>query len=106
MGHFVVVPAMQVPESLIEQVAKERFAMMLTDMREKGSADEEVKEMITVENYERYKKISFAMNQAQACIHVVTKRMHSLSFAWMSLHASFFILDPNLYPISSFPLMK
>ena len=48
------------------QVTKERFAMMLSDMREKGATDEDLKEIITQENYDRYKKISSAMTQSQA----------------------------------------
>jgi trigger factor len=54
----------EVPETLIEDVSKERFAMMLSDMKERGSTDEQLKELITQENYERYKKIQrpMAMN--------------------------------------------
>ena len=55
----------EVPETLQEQVAKERFAMMLSDMREKGATDEDLKEIITTENYERYKKISQNMIESQ-----------------------------------------
>ncbi|KAL1526621.1 hypothetical protein AB1Y20_015325 [Prymnesium parvum] len=55
----------EVPETLLEQVAKERFAMMLSDMREQGATDDDLKDIITIENYERYKKISQAMNEAQ-----------------------------------------
>ena len=48
----------EVPETLVENVSKERFAMMLGDMRERGSSDAQLKELVTPENYERYKKIS------------------------------------------------
>jgi len=51
----------EVPETLVEDVTKERFAAMLSDMREQGSTDEKLKELITQENYERYKKISRPM---------------------------------------------
>ncbi len=37
----------QVPETLVEQVTKDRFASMLADMRERGSSDEQLKELIT-----------------------------------------------------------
>jgi len=47
-----------VPETLVENVSKERFAMMLGDMRERGTTDEELKKLVTPENYENYKKIS------------------------------------------------
>ena len=43
----------EIPETLIENVAKERFASMLADMRERGSSDEQLKELVTPENYER-----------------------------------------------------
>ena len=48
----------EVPETLVENASKERFAMMLGDMRERGTTDEQLKDLITPENYERYKKIS------------------------------------------------
>merc|ERR1719310_386592 len=48
----------EVPETIVEQMTKERFAMMLSDVRERGTSDEKLKELITPENYERYKKIS------------------------------------------------
>ena len=51
---------------LRSQVAKERFAMMLADMREKGATDDDLKEIITPENYERFKKISQNMIESQA----------------------------------------
>lgn len=47
-----------VPETLVENVSKERFAMMLGDMRERGTTDEELKKLVTPENYENYKKIA------------------------------------------------
>ena len=51
----------EVPETMIEDATKERFAAMLADMREQGTTDEKLKEIITAENYERYKKISRPM---------------------------------------------
>ena len=48
----------EVPETLVENVSKERFAMMLGDMRERGTSDAELRKLVTPENYERYKKIS------------------------------------------------
>lgn len=39
--------------------------MMLTDMRDKGATDDDLKQMISVENYERYKLVSAKMNEAQ-----------------------------------------
>lgn len=51
----------EVPETLLDQMVKERFAMMLGDMREQGTSDDKLKELVTPENYERYKKISRPM---------------------------------------------
>jgi len=53
----------ELPETLVEQVTKERFAQMLGDMRERGASDEKIKELITPENYERYKTISRPQNE-------------------------------------------
>jgi len=48
----------ELPETMMEQVSKERFAAMLGDMRERGTTDEKLKELVTQENYERYKQIA------------------------------------------------
>lgn len=55
----------EVPETLIEQVSKERFAQMLGDMRERGTPDEQLQEFITKENYERYLKIARPQSEMQ-----------------------------------------
>jgi trigger factor len=55
----------EVPETLVEQMTKERFAMMLGDMREQGTTDAKIKELLTPENYENYKKISRPMVEAR-----------------------------------------
>eukprot|EP00178_Gracilaria_changii_P015868 TRINITY_DN445_c0_g2_i1.p1 TRINITY_DN445_c0_g2~~TRINITY_DN445_c0_g2_i1.p1 ORF type:complete len:539 (+),score=107.20 TRINITY_DN445_c0_g2_i1:4391-6007(+) len=44
------------PESLVENQVKNKFATMLTSFKEKGMSDEQVKAMVTKENYELYKK--------------------------------------------------
>ena len=49
---------LEVPESLLEQVSKERFASMLADMREQGQPEEEIKEMLTAEKYATYCKVA------------------------------------------------
>lgn len=43
------------PESLVENQVKEKFARMLTSFKEKGMDDDTVKAMVTKENYELYK---------------------------------------------------
>lgn len=48
----------EVPETLVEQDAKQRFAMMLGDLKDRGTSDAEIKKLITPENYARYCKIA------------------------------------------------
>lgn len=47
----------EVPDTLITKQAREKFAMMMTDMRENGVPDEEIKRQIKPENFLKYKKI-------------------------------------------------
>ncbi|CAN8069176.1 unnamed protein product [Agarophyton chilense] len=44
------------PESLVENQVKNKFATMLSSFKDKGMADEQVKAMVTKENYELYKE--------------------------------------------------
>lgn len=46
-----------VPDTLVTNQAREKFAMMMTDMRNNGVADEEIKKQISPENFLKYKKI-------------------------------------------------
>lgn len=46
-----------VPDSLVTNQAREKFAMMMTDMRNNGVPDEEIKKQISPENFLKYKKI-------------------------------------------------
>jgi len=48
----------EVPDTLVTNQAKEKFAMMMTDMRNNGVADEEIKEQISPENFGKYKDIA------------------------------------------------
>ena len=47
----------QVPDTLVTQQARDKFAIMMADMRSNGVADEEIKKQITPENFEKYKAI-------------------------------------------------
>ena len=47
----------EVPDSLVTNQAREKFALMMTDMRNGGVSDEEVKKQIQPENFLKYKKI-------------------------------------------------
>lgn len=46
-----------VPDTLVTNQAREKFAMMMTDMRNSGVPDEEIKNQIKPENFLKYKKI-------------------------------------------------
>ena len=54
----VLPETMELPETLVEEVTKERFAMMLADMRQRGTTDEQLKDLISPENFEKYKMVS------------------------------------------------
>ncbi len=47
----------EVPDTLVTKQAKEKFAMMMTDMRNNGVSDEEIKKQISPDNFLKYKKI-------------------------------------------------
>lgn len=47
----------EVPDTLVTKQAKEKFAMMMTDMRNNGVSDEEIKNQISPENFLKYKKV-------------------------------------------------
>lgn len=55
---------LELPDALVEDVTKERFAEMLAEMREKGKTDAELKELVSPENYERFKEISRPLTEA------------------------------------------
>jgi len=46
-----------VPDTLITNQAREKFAMMMTEMRDNGVPDEEIKKQITGDNFLKYKDI-------------------------------------------------
>lgn len=48
----------RLPSSLIEDTFQQRFQNMLMDFKEQGSTDEQIKEMATPENYEKFKNVS------------------------------------------------
>jgi len=47
----------EVPDTLVTNQAREKFAMMMTEMRDNGVADEEIKKQITGDNFLKYKEI-------------------------------------------------
>lgn len=48
----------EVPDTLVTNQAREKFAIMMTEMRDNGVADEEIKKQISPENFLKYKKIA------------------------------------------------
>lgn len=47
----------EVPDTLVTNQAKEKFAVMMTEMRDGGVSDEEIKKQIAPENFLKYKEI-------------------------------------------------
>ena len=47
----------EVPDTLVTNQARDKYAMMMSDFREQGMADEEIKKMISPENFLKYKEI-------------------------------------------------
>eukprot|EP00581_Thalassiosira_minuscula_P004982 CAMPEP_0183743702 /NCGR_PEP_ID=MMETSP0737-20130205/65355_1 /TAXON_ID=385413 /ORGANISM="Thalassiosira miniscula, Strain CCMP1093" /LENGTH=655 /DNA_ID=CAMNT_0025979329 /DNA_START=110 /DNA_END=2078 /DNA_ORIENTATION=- len=46
-----------VPDTLVTNQAREKYAMMMSEMRSSGMADEEIKKLISPENFVKYKEI-------------------------------------------------
>merc|ERR1712176_623727 len=47
----------EVPDTLVTNQARDKFAMMMSDMRNSGVADDEIKKQISPENFLKYKEI-------------------------------------------------
>lgn len=47
-----------VPDTLVTNQAREKYALMMSDMRSSGMADDEIKKLISPENFIKYKDIS------------------------------------------------
>ena len=46
-----------IPDTLVTNQARDKFAMMMTEMRDSGVSDEEIKNQIKPENFQKYKDI-------------------------------------------------
>jgi trigger factor len=55
----------EVPDTMINQVSKESFAAMLSDMRERGTSDEELQKLVKQENYDLYMDITRPLQAKQ-----------------------------------------
>jgi FKBP-type peptidyl-prolyl cis-trans isomerase (trigger factor) len=53
-----IVSMKKIPESLVEENTAARFEDMMRDFREQGSTQEQLEEMMTEENFKKYKEIS------------------------------------------------
>jgi len=49
----------EIPETRIDEQTKTKFANMMSDFKAKGMDDAQVKQMITKDNFEKYKKTSY-----------------------------------------------
>lgn len=47
----------EVPDTLVSNQARDKFAMMMAEMRDNGVSDEEIKRQINPENFSKYKNI-------------------------------------------------
>lgn len=47
----------EVPDTIVTNQARDKYSEMMTDFRDNGMADEEIKKMITPENFLKYKDI-------------------------------------------------
>jgi trigger factor len=47
----------EVPDTLVTNQAREKYALMMTDMKNNGMEDEEIKKMISPENFVKYKDL-------------------------------------------------
>ena len=54
---LAAVMEVEIPDTLVTNQAREKFAMMMADMREGGVSDEEIKRQINPENFGKYKEI-------------------------------------------------
>ena len=46
-----------IPDTLVTNQARDKFAMMMTEMRDNGVSDEEIKNQIKPENFQKYKDL-------------------------------------------------
>jgi trigger factor len=65
-----------VPDTLVTNQAREKYALMMTDMRNNGMGDEEIKKMISPENFIKYKDLYAEVR------------------LWICLYCAFMILVP------------
>jgi trigger factor len=69
------------PETMVEERVKNKFAKMLSDFKERGMADEQVKAMVTKENYELYRKRALKNVERSLVVNfAITKISSELEF--------------------------
>ena len=50
--------SLAIPPSLVTTRVREKFALMLTEMRDNGTADKEIQRLVTPENFEKYRELT------------------------------------------------
>jgi len=50
-----------IPDTILTNQAREKYAVMMTEMRDQGMADAEIKKLITPDNFLKYKKAATSM---------------------------------------------
>lgn len=65
----------KVPESLVQENIQTKFQNMLMDFKEQGSTEEQIKEMATPENYEKYVKISRSQAEKTVILSMVFREI-------------------------------
>ena len=83
----------EIPETLIDEQTKTKFANMMSDFKAKGMDDAQVKSMITKENFEKYKKTSYDNTVRSLRISFVIGDKSSFSlflqrFIWLSVSSA------------------
>ena len=58
----------EVPDTLVTNQAREKYAIMMTDMKNNGMADDEIKKMISPENFVKYKDIYAEVSMRKGCV--------------------------------------
>ena len=65
----------KIPDSLVQENIQTKFQNMLMDFKEQGSTEEQIKEMATPENYEKYTKISRGQAEKTVILSMVFREI-------------------------------
>jgi FKBP-type peptidyl-prolyl cis-trans isomerase (trigger factor) len=96
----------KIPESLVEENTQQRFQEMLMDFKQQGSTDEQLQEMASPENYQRY-KVNNSSSSGSAERQIGLLLLHCRTAERMQLVARvsrIFVLEFLLYKYT-YPLL-